>query len=178
MTSSRHSFILKTIPNARINNQITAPELRVIDDEGVNLGLMTRDAALALAKSKGLDLIEISAKAVPPVARIMSFDKYRYAEEKKFKKQRAAQKSGDLKQVQIGIGTAAHDLELKAKIMNEFLGEGHTVEILMVLRGRQKGNKDFAMEKTREFLKRVEGEYKTLMSPRFIGKGIAVQISK
>lgn len=168
---------MNTIIKVRVNNQITAPELRVIDDNGENLGVMQLEDAKNLAKGKGLDLIEISAKAVPPVARIMSYDKFRYQEEKKIKKQRASEKNVDLKQVQIGIGTAARDLELKAKLANNFMGEGHTVEIFMMLRGRQKANKDFAMEKMRAFQKLLN-PHKTLMTPRFTGRGIAAQIVK
>jgi len=170
--------IFNTIQKVRINNQIIATELRVIGDEGENLGVMTKDAALSLAKEKGLDLIEISAKAVPPVARIMSYDKHRYQEEKKLKKQYALQKNADWKQIQIGIGTAQNDLGLKAKKAEEFLNEGHVVEVFLVLRGREKANRGFAMEKIGKFLKMITVEFKVLMHPKYTGRGIAAQISK
>jgi translation initiation factor IF-3 len=164
--------------SARINNQITAVELRVIGDGGENLGVMTKDAALALAKLKGLDLIEISAKAVPPVARIMSYDKFRYQEEKKLKKQRAAERSSiDFKRVQIGFKTALNDLNLKVKKANEFLAAGHSLEIFMIMRGREKANQKFAMEKVGEFLKML-APHKIIMTPRFTGRGISAQIVK
>ncbi len=135
-------------------------------------------AALDLAKQKGLDLIEISASAKPPVARIMSFDKFRYQEEKKFKKQRAAQKSGGFKQVQVGVRTAGNDLNLKAKKVNEFLGEGFRVEILLVVRGREKAHKDFAMEKMKNFLSLLDPTHKVAGRPQFVMKGISIQVSK
>lgn len=152
--------------------------MRVIDDKGENLGVMKLEDAKNLAKSKGLDLIEISAKAVPPVARVMSYDKFRYQEEKKLKKQRAAERSStDFKRVQIGVKTALNDLNLKMKKANEFLAAGHTVEIFLMMRGREKANQNFAMEKIRAFLKMIT-PHKLLMSPRFTGRGISSQIVK
>lgn len=165
------------ILQAKINNQITALELRIIDDEGENLGVMTKEAALVAAKERGLDLIEISATAKPPVARIMSFDKYRYQEAKKDKKQRAAEKSGGFKQMQLGVKTADNDLEIKAKKINEFLREGYKIEIMLRLRGREKAHQDFARERLRRFLTFIE-PHKLQQDIRFAGKGLAVQISK
>ena len=178
MTPIQSPATLNTIQRVLINNFITASELRILDEQGENLGVMTRDAALTLAKEKGLDLIELSAKAKPPVARIMSFDKYRYDEMKKLKKQRAAQKGGELKQVQLGVGTAKNDLEIKAKKVNEFLAEGSQVEIMLTLRGRQKALKEFALERLRNFLTFIDPEHKIILAPRFVGKGFVVQIMK
>jgi translation initiation factor IF-3 len=150
----------------------------VIGEEGENLDVMLLAAALELAKQKGLDLIEISASARPPVARIMSFDKFRYQEEKKFKKQRASQKSGGIKQVQVGVRTAGNDLQLKSKKVNEFLNEGYRVEILLVVRGREKAHKDFAMEKMKNFLTMLDPAHKVTGRPQFVMKGISIQVTK
>lgn len=139
---------------------------------------MPRDKALTLAKEKGIDLIEIVPTAKPPVARIMSFDKYRYQQEKKEKKQRAQQRGQEMKQVQIGFSEALHDLQIKAERVNKFLDEGNQVEILLVMRGRQKAHKDFAHGKLQEFLKIINQNYKIIMEPKFGGKGIALQIAK
>jgi len=139
---------------------------------------MSREAALKLAEEKNLDLIEISASAKPPVARIMNFDKFRYEQTKKLKKQRVEEKPQEMKQVQIGIGTAANDLKIKVKKVEEFLSEKHPVVIVLVLRGREKANKDWARLKLGEFLKMIPLEYKILFEPRFGGRGLAVQIAK
>ena len=178
MTSLLASAKFLSIATVKINNQISALELRIIDESGENLGVMKKEAALNMAKEKGLDLIEISPTAKPPVARLMSFDKYRYQEEKKLKKQRAQQKTQEFKQVQIGIKIAKHDAEIKAGKVNEFLAEGHQVTIVMVLRGREKGNKDWARQKLGEFLKTISVPYKVVMEPRVGGRGINVQIIK
>ncbi len=150
----------------------------VIDEEGKALGKMGREAALVLAKEKGLDLIEIAANAKPPVVRLMSFDKFRYQREKKLKKQKAQEKGQEMKQVQISIREALHDLQMKAERVNSFLAEGHQVEIMMTLRGREKANKDFAKEKLRDFMKIINPEHKLIMEPRVGGRGIALQITK
>ncbi len=161
----------------RINQQIQTKELRVVDETGANLGVMSFSEALKIAVEKNLDLIEISPLAVPPVARIMSFDKYRYQEEKKNKKQRAQQKTQELKQVKISVKEATHDLQVKCGRVIKFLEEGHKVEIMMVLRGREKANKDWAKQKLADFLNTIEFEYKVLMEIKYTGRGFAAQIA-
>jgi translation initiation factor IF-3 len=165
----------------RINNQITAPELRVINEKGENLGVMSRAKALDLARPEtGLDLIEIAPTAKPPVARVMSYDKFRYEEAKREKKERLAQKGGGLKQVQISARAAQHDLMVKMKQLEEFLAEGHQVEVNMRLRGREKGMKDWARQKMEDFLKAIppEVEYKRISEIRFGGYGLSISIAK
>ena len=165
------------INEPRINNQITATELQVINEEGKNLGVMEKDEALRLSESKGLDLIEISPHVLPPIVKIVSYDKFRYQQEKKLKKQRASQQKQDLKQIQISVKEAQNDLEIKARRIKEFLDEGHIVEIMLVMRGREKGNRDWAMKKIYEFLKMLP-EHKSLFEPRPGGRGIIAQIIK
>lgn len=139
---------------------------------------MAREAALKLAQEKGIDLIEISPLAKPPVSRLMSFDKFRYQQEKKIKKQRAQQRGQDVKQVQIGLNTAKHDLEIKTSKVNKFLDEGNQVTIVLVLRGREKAHKDVAKEKLKEFLNVISPDHKVMMEPKFVGRGLTTQIVK
>lgn len=162
----------------RVNNQINAPELRVVDEAGEALGVMPREAALKLAEEKGLDLIEIAPTAKPPVARIISFDKFRYQKEKEYKKQRASQKISEFKQVRISVRAAKNDLEIRAKKIDEFLEEGHKVEVTIFLKGREKGNKEWAWKKLEEFIKMVTVEYKITMEPKFGGRGLMIQLIK
>lgn len=150
----------------------------MINEEGENLGTMPLSAALKLAQEKGLDLIEIAAVAKPPVAKIMSFDKFRYQKEKELKKQKAAQKTSELKQVQITAKSAKNDLEVRIKKIEEFVADGNKVEIVLKLFGREKANKDWARLKLNEFLNMIPFEYKLLMEPKFAGRGMVVQISK
>ena len=162
----------------RINNQIIAKELRVIDEAGENLGVMSKEDALALAQKKTLDLIEIAPMAKPPVARIMSFDKFRYYQGKEERKQKQAQKQKELKQVRISPRAALNDLQIRAKQADEFLKEGHKVEVGIFLRGREKGNKEWALQKMREFLTMISVPHEITMSPRQGGRGFVAQIAR
>jgi translation initiation factor IF-3 len=140
---------------------------------------MPREQALALVKpGEGLDLIEIAPTAKPPVARLMSFDKFRYQQEKAEKKARRAQKVVGVKQVQISARAAKNDLMIKLKQLEEFLAEGHRVEIVLRLRGAEKYNKDRARQKMTEFLKMITQEYKLIDEPKFGGRGMMAAISK
>ena len=140
---------------------------------------MSSEQALALARpEEGIDLIEISPNAKPPVARLMSYDKFRYEEEKREKKERQAQKSAGMKHVQITARAAQNDLMVKVKQVEKFFAEGHPVEINLRLRGREKRNKDWAMEKLKDFMKMLPMEFKQLTQPKFSGNGPGVQIAK
>ncbi|MEK7566502.1 MAG: translation initiation factor IF-3 [Patescibacteria group bacterium] len=162
----------------RINNQITAPELRVIDEKGENLGLMPTSAALKLSLERGFDLIEIAPTAKPPVARIMSYDKFRYQKEKELKKQYAAQKIGELKQVKISMKEAINDMNVKARRANDFLEKDNKVDVTVVMRGREKMFKDLAYKKLDVFLKLITIEHKKTSDPKIGGRGLSVQITK
>lgn len=122
----------------RINNQIRAKELRVLDNENKNLGILTFKEALELATQKGLDLIEISPNGNPPIAKIADFGKYQYEQSKKLKKAKAGAKSTETKSIQVKIGTGDHDLELKAKTASKWLKEGHRIKVELFLSGRAK----------------------------------------
>lgn len=135
--------------------------------------------ALKLAEpGSGLDLIEISPHTIPPVARVMSFDKYRYELERKEKEERKAQKGAELKQIQISAREAQHDLQVKTERIKKFFEDGHPVEIALWLRGREKYNKPWARQKMEEFLKLITVEYKIIQEPKFGGRGMTAQVAK
>ncbi len=131
-----------------------------------------------MATEKGIDLIEIAPTAKPPVAKIISYDKFRYQKEKELKKQKAAQKTSELKQIRISAKAAKNDLEIKAKKAVEFINEGHKVGIILILKGREKYMKDWARQKLNEFLSIINSEYKITMEPKFGGRGLMTQIIK
>lgn len=161
----------------RRNGDIAAPELRVVDEESGNLGVMSRADALALAAERNLDLIEIAPTSKPPIAKLANYDKFRYQKEKEFKKQQQAQ-SKDLKQVQIGLKSARNDLLIRSKRIDEFLQEGYKVEIVMKLRGREKANKEWAKGKLSEFLELITENFKPLSEIKPSGSGFSIQIDK
>lgn len=152
--------------------------MRVIGSDGENIGIMKTETALHLAQEKGLDLVEIAASAVPPVVRIIDFDKFRYQKEKEMKKQRLAQKVKELKQVRVTPRAGLNDLKIKAKKAGSFLEEGHKVEINLFLRGREKGNKEWGLNKLREFLLLITVPHQVTMEPRWGGRGFSMQIAK
>lgn len=145
---------------------------------GQNLGVLTKERALELAESKGLDLIEIAPTANPPVGKIQSFDKFRYQKEKEEKKQRTAQRTKELKHVRISPRAALNDLQIKANLADEFLREGHKVEINLFLRGREKGNRTWNLQKLNEFLGMIKTPYEITMEPKPGGRGLVAQIAK
>ena len=127
---------------------------------------------------KGVDLIEIVASAKPPITKLLSYDKYRYQKEKELKKERIAQKTAEIKQIQISAKAARNDLMIKIRQLEKFMNEGHPIEISMRLRGREKYNKDWARQKINEFLKMISIEYKVVSEPKFGGRGMLAQITK
>ncbi len=145
----------------RINNEIHAPELRVIGAEGENLGVLSLEAALAAAKTAGRDLIEISPSAVPPVAKIMDYGKFEYERSKKEKVAKAKVKVSETKEVQIKVGTGDNDMALKARKAAEWLAEGHRVRAELFLKGRYKGmSEEFLKTRLEKFLSRIPYAYK------------------
>ncbi|KKU91536.1 MAG: Translation initiation factor IF-3 [Candidatus Jorgensenbacteria bacterium GW2011_GWA1_48_11] len=150
----------------------------MIDAKGQSLGVLKREDALNLAKAEGVDLIEIVPTARPPVAKIISFDKFRYYQEKEEKKQRTTQKAKELKHVRISPRAAENDLKIKATLADEFLEKGHKVEINLYLRGREKGNRDWNAEKLKQFLGMIKTPYLVTMTPRPGGRGLVAQIMK
>lgn len=163
----------------KINHQIKAPELRVVTAEGENLGVISLSVALEEAKKRGTDLIEISPTAVPPVAKIMDYGKYSYDEKKKQKVAKAKVQTSELKIVQVKIGTGEHDLELKAKKVSEWLGEGNRVKIDLFLIGRSKYmDMNFLKERLDRVLKLVTVEYKIAQDVSKGPKGLSIVIEK
>lgn len=163
----------------KINHQIKASELRVITDGGENLGVIPLGKALDEARARGLDLIEISPTAVPPVAKIMDYGKYLYDEKKKQKTARARTQTTEVKTVQVKIGTGEHDLGLKAKRVSEWLAEGNRVKIDLFLIGRSKYMAfDFLKERLERILKLITVEYKIAVPPAKGPKGVTVYVEK
>jgi len=165
--------------SVRINNQIKAPELRVLTDDGDNLGVLSFAEAIEKAKEAGLDLIEISPKANPPVAKIMDYGKFQYTESKKQKVAKSKAHTVEVKNIQIKVGTGDHDLGLKAKKSSEWLKEGHRIKIDLFLPGRTKYmNEAFLRERMDRVLKLITETYKIADPAKKSPKGLSVIIEK
>ncbi len=147
--------------DTRINHQIRAKEVRVIGPQGENFGVLALSEALARAQEVGLDLIEISPTANPPVAKIMEYGKFHYEQQKKRRDIKAKSHITETKSVQVKIGTGEHDMQLKARRAAEWLSQGHRVKVDLFLWGRYKYMEfAFLKERLERFLKLIPEEYK------------------
>lgn len=124
----------------KINEEIRDRELRVIDNEGNMLGVMSRDEALALAEEKKLDLVNISPNANPPVCKILDYGKYRYEIQKREKEAKKKQKTFQVKEIRLSTFIEDHDIQVKAKTACKFLKEGDKVKVSLRFRGRENAN--------------------------------------
>lgn len=162
----------------RINQQIRASEVRVIGSKGENLGVLSLQDALRAADELGLDLIEISPNANPPVAKIADVGKFLYEENKKAKTSKKSH-SVEIKTVQIKLGTGDHDLSLKAKKTSEWLSEGNRVKVDLFLPGRAKYlDEKFLKERIERMLKLVSVDYKVATPATKSPKGMSVLIER
>ncbi len=163
----------------KINKAIRAAELRVIGPEGENLGVLATPEALRRAEEAGLDLVEISPSATPPIAKITDYGKFLYSESKKQKASKAKVHFTEVKNIQIKIGTGDHDLSLKARKTSEWIKEGNKIKIDLFLPGRAKYmNESFLRERLERFLNLVTEGYKIVDSPKKSPKGMTVIIEK
>lgn len=163
----------------RINEAIRAPQLRVIDHEGNNLGVISSEEALQKAQAVGLDLIEVSPDATPPVAKIADYGKYQYDQKKKQKEIKAKTHVSEVKNIQVKIGTGEGDMALKAKKASEWMNEGHRVRIELFLRGRSKGmDKNFLRDRLHRVLALLTAEYRLVEDVKDSPKGIAILIER
>lgn len=162
-----------------INNEIRARELRVIGASGENLGVLALTAALAAARAAGLDLIEISPSAVPPVAKIADYGKFEYERRKKERAVKAKAKVSETKEVQIKVGTGEHDMMLKAKKAAEWLAESHRVRAELFLKGRYKGmDEAFLTQRLMKFVGRIPHPFKIAEPVAKSPKGFALVIER
>lgn len=138
----------------RINEDITAPKVRLIDQEGEQKGIVSRDEALAAADGAELDLVEISPNADPPVCRIMDFGKFLYEDSKRKAAARKNQKQIQVKEIKFRPGTDVGDYAIKLRKLTDFLQNGDKTKVTIRFRGREMAHKDLGMD----LLKRIEAD--------------------
>jgi translation initiation factor IF-3 len=128
----------------RMNHRIRVPEVRVLDPEGNQLGVMETRQALRLAQEQGMDLVEISPTAQPPVCRILDYGKFKYDQAKKQKDAKKKAHTVDIKGIRMRYGTEAHDLDYRVKDARRFLEEGDKVQVTLIFRGREMSHPEIA----------------------------------
>ncbi|MCB0371289.1 MAG: translation initiation factor IF-3 [Bdellovibrionales bacterium] len=154
----------------RVNRDIRAPQIRVIDDDGQMLGVMTVPDALKIAEDKGLDLLEIAPTAQPPTCKIMDYGKWKYENKKKQAAARKKQTVIVVKEIQMRPRTDQHDFETKMKHARNFLIDGDKVKINMRFLGREMAHQEFGMELMKKAIQFVEDLATVETNPKFEGK--------
>ena len=145
-------------PETNINRAIRAREVRVVDDEGNQLGILGINEALAAAQERGLDLVEVSPNAEPPVCRIMDYGKYKYQTSKRAAEAKKKTARVELKEVKMRPKTEEHDFQVKAKNARRFLEEGNKVKVTVMFRGREVTHPEFG----RRLMERLAEEIKDI----------------
>ncbi len=135
-----------------MNERIRATEVRLIDDEGVNHGVIATSEALKMAYAKDLDLVIMNATQAPPVAKIMNYGKYKYEQEKKAKEAKKKQHTVEIKEVKIRYKIDTHDYQVRIKNIQKFLSQGNKVKIAVMLRGREMQHTDLAFDLLNRFV--------------------------
>ncbi len=144
----------------RVNHQIKALMLRVINEEGQQVGVMKTSEAIALAIEHGLDLVEVSPIANPPVAKLIDFAKFRYQQKKQEQQQKKNAKKTEVKTIWISVRISEHDMQIKAKKVSEFLEDGDLVRVELRMRGREQAYGDIAQGQVKTFLQFITHPYK------------------
>ena len=144
----------------RINEAIRIPKVFLIDEKGTQIGEILTSEALLLAKEQGLDLVEVSPKAAPPVCRIMDYGKHLYQQSKQIRVAKAKQKKVEIKGVRIGLRTDSHDLDFKKTQSEKFIKQGDKVKIDIVLKGREKAHQDLARKNLQDFVASIKVPFK------------------
>ena len=129
----------------RINEAIRAKEIRLIDESGKQVGVVPLSQALAIARERGLDLVEVAPQAAPPVCRFMDYGKYIYQRAKREKEARKAQRV-EIKEIRLRPKTGHHDRDLKVKRIRDFLTKGHKVKVRVLFRGRERSHPEIGRE--------------------------------
>ena len=150
----------------RVNERIRAREVRVIDDAGNQLGVMTLFDAMKTARESGLDVVEISPNAVPPVCKLVDYGKFLYEQSKKAHEAKKHQKSSHIKEVKFRPSTAEHDYQVRKNQIIRFLGEGYKVKAMIFHRGREMAHQDVGRAKMDRLLKDIMDHAQVEFGPR------------
>ena len=161
----------------RINDQIRAREVRLIDETGQNAGVVAKFDAIARAEAAGLDLVEVSPDAEPPVCKILDFGKFKYQEQKKAAEARKNQKIVEIKEIKMRPGIDDHDYDVKMRAIKRFFEEGDKVKITLRFRGREMAHSQLGMEVLQRVKADTEPLAKVESEPRFEGKQMVMVLA-
>ncbi len=159
------------------NEDISSPEVQLIDGEGANRGVVRTREALAEAQDQGLDLVIISPNSVPPVAKILDLGRFKFAAQKKANEARKKQKVIEVKEIQMRPNIDTHDYETKMKAVNRFLDDGDRVKVTMRFRGREMAHQDIGMQLLVKVQTELAEKAKVESSPRSEGRQMVMVLA-
>lgn len=140
----------------RTNDRIRVPDVRVVDENGEALGVMKTPDALAVARERGYDLVEVSPKAEPPVCRLLDYGQFKYQKEKEQRAQKAHARKVEVKGIRLSVKMGDHDQAVRLQKAVEFLEDGHKIKIELILRGREKAHTDVARKRIEDFIVKLQ----------------------
>ncbi|QYX58584.1 translation initiation factor IF-3 [Roseovarius sp. SCSIO 43702] len=161
----------------RVNDRIRADEIRLIGADGDNVGVVTPVRAMEMAEEAGLDLVEISPNANPPVCKIMDYGKYKYEQQKRESEARKKQKVIDVKEIKFRPNTDTHDYDVKMRNVVKFLEGGDKVKITLRFRGREMAHQDIGRELLQRVASDIEGIGKVENMPKMEGRQMIMVIA-
>ncbi len=161
----------------RLNYQIASPQLRLLDETGKQIGVVSKLEALQKAKELGIDVVEIAPNAKPPVAKLIDYKKFKYQEAKKDRESRKATKHVGVKEVRLRPFIGQHDFDTRLARAKEFLADGNQLKVNVFFKGREIAKKEFGFTVMKRFLAALEG-MKVVREPRLEGKLLVAMVVK
>ncbi len=161
----------------RVNEQIRVPKIRLIDENGEMIGVVTPSEGMRRAEEAGLDLVEVSPNAEPPVCKILDYGKYKYEMQKKANEARKKQKTVDVKEIKIRPGIEEHDYGVKLRNAQRFLEEGDKVKVTLRFRGREMAHQELALSVMRRFRDDLTAFSKVDQEPKMEGRQAVMMLS-
>lgn len=160
-----------------MNLNIRVPEVRCIDSDGTQVGVITTREAQGIANKRGLDLVEVSPNAKPPVCRIMDYGKYKYEQKKKQRKANSKASKTKLKEVKFHINVEQHDYDTKIRHARKFFEKGHRVKFSLFFRGRERAHKDLGFDLMNQVMEDLKDLAQVDQKPRMMGRSLIMQMS-
>jgi len=169
--------VAPTRDGPRVNHEISSPKVRLVDERGEMIGVVSRGDALIRAGEAGLDLVEVAANADPPVCKILDFGKYKYEEQKRKNEARKKQKIIEVKEIKLRPGIDDHDYEVKMRSMLKFIDEGDKVKVTLRFRGRELAHQELGMNVLMRVRDELDKVAKIEQHPRMEGRQMTMVMS-
>lgn len=161
----------------KINQYINAPEVRLLDERGKQIGVVPLSEARSMSQESGLDLVEINGKAIPPVIKLISFSKFKYQEAKKLQSEKKGNKGGDLKEIQMSPFIGKNDYQVRVDKAKKFLATGNKIKLSIKFQGRQMAHQQFGRDLLDKFISDIQEVATPESEAKLIGKRLMITFS-